>query len=157
MPYKRSLLKISILLLVIFSAISFYNHESASLSIIQSFTPPGRDRSPTSPHVGSWKTWFHPLQIPAGSESKKHRKGWNLLQHLGGNGPWIEKIDDREESSNLAPPDGCSIEQVHLVCMNLRSSTKKLFHDFNEEKLMDGLRCRVMEKDTPQPPQEIVG
>ncbi|CAI7575601.1 unnamed protein product [Penicillium pancosmium] len=115
MPFTRSLVKISILLLVLISAITFYNHESRSLPIIQQFTPPGRDRDLASPHVGSWKTWFHPLQVPAEGGPNTHRKGWNLLQHLGGNGPWIEKIDDRGESSNLAPPEGCSIEQVHLM------------------------------------------
>lgn len=123
MLFTRSLVKLSILLLVLVSAITFYNHESRSLPIIQQFTPPGRDRDLPSPHVGSWKTWFHPLQVSVEGGPRTHRKGWNLLQHLGGNGPWIEKIDDREESSNLAPPEGCSIEQVHLVCMNTRSSS----------------------------------
>lgn len=42
---------------------------------------------------------------------------WNLFYHLGGNGPWIEKVDARYgtyEKDGTAPP-GCVIDQVHMV------------------------------------------
>lgn len=124
MPYLRSLLKLGAFFLLVLCAIALYHHGSTSTSspIIQSFTPPGQ-RDLTFPRVASWKTWFHPLQFPTASGPRQDRKGWNLLQHLGGNGPWIEKIDDRAESSNLAPPGGCSIEQVHLVCIDCRTAS----------------------------------
>jgi hypothetical protein len=39
---------------------------------------------------------------------------WNLFYHLGGNGPWIPKIDGTEYRD--APfPDGCVVDQVHMV------------------------------------------
>ncbi|KAI9044943.1 uncharacterized protein KD926_011116 [Aspergillus affinis] len=40
---------------------------------------------------------------------------WNLLHYLGGNGPWIEKIDGEHVSEGIGPPERCSIEQVHMM------------------------------------------
>lgn len=116
MSSLRSLLKIGLFLLVTFSAFAFYNHGlTTSFPIMKSFTPPGEYRDHISPHVASWKTWFHPLQFNTATGTRGAHKAWNLLQHLGGNGPWIEKIDEGEEMSSLAPPEGCSVDQVHLV------------------------------------------
>ena len=39
---------------------------------------------------------------------------WNILYHLGGNSPWIRNINDIIEGG-IAPPEGCSVEQVHMV------------------------------------------
>jgi hypothetical protein len=39
---------------------------------------------------------------------------WNLFYHLGGNGPWIPKVDGVIRDS-LAPPIGCVVDQVHMV------------------------------------------
>ena len=49
------------------------------------------------PHQSSWGSWWHPQRsdgIPA-----EHKQGagaitedWNILYHLGGNGPWVEKV-----------------------------------------------------------------
>jgi hypothetical protein len=42
------------------------------------------------------------------------RAGWSLFYHLGGNGPWIRRIDGRYYYD--APlPKKCSIDQVHMV------------------------------------------
>jgi hypothetical protein len=39
---------------------------------------------------------------------------WDLFYHLGGNGPWIPKIDG-VEYSNAKLPKECSVDQVHMV------------------------------------------
>ncbi|KAI9787879.1 MAG: acid phosphatase pho5 [Peltula sp. TS41687] len=69
------------------------------------------------PYTSSWVSWW------GTSENKrKHKKDksiidkdWNLLYHLGGNGPWIEKVDG-VVAGGVAPPEGCAVEQVHMVC-----------------------------------------
>lgn len=109
----RLLLRALVPLLAIFLGLAFYKNVTvSSLPVIQSLT---LTRCQASPHAASWGTWFHPLQSPAEEGAKSSRKDWNLLHHLGGNGPWIEKTGGTEGSS-LAPPEGCSVDQVHLVC-----------------------------------------
>jgi acid phosphatase len=39
---------------------------------------------------------------------------WNILYHLGGNGPWIEKVDGVAKGG-IAVPDGCEVDMVHMV------------------------------------------
>lgn len=78
-----------------------------------------------SPHSRSWSTSsISSLLIHAaggrfcrpGSPLDK-REGWDLLHYLGGNGPWIEKADARFGTYETAvkPPEGCGIDQVHMV------------------------------------------
>ncbi|KAJ6122116.1 hypothetical protein N7512_004581 [Penicillium capsulatum] len=110
----RSLLKALVPLLAIFLGFAYYKNVTvSSLPVIQSFTGIA-GACQASPHAASWSTWFHPSQSPTRVESPSSRKGWNLLHHLGGNGPWIEKADETVASS-LAPPEGCSVDQVHLM------------------------------------------
>lgn len=69
-----------------------------------------------SPHYASWNSWFHPAQsvlYKDGASSSQNE--WNLLYHLGGNGPWIEKFDGDPDVAGVNPPDGCSVDQVHMV------------------------------------------
>jgi len=40
---------------------------------------------------------------------------WDILQHLGGNGPWIQKTSN-VVPGGIAVPEGCIVEQVHMVC-----------------------------------------
>jgi acid phosphatase len=72
------------------------------------------------PHHSSWQSWWHP-----GRSDEKHRAArgqdagttdgdWNILYHLGGNGPWVEKVIDVVEGG-IAVPEGCDVEQVHMV------------------------------------------
>lgn len=42
-------------------------------------------------------------------------RAWNVLYHVGGNGPWIQKIDGVVEGG-IGPPEGCVVEQIHMVC-----------------------------------------
>ena len=37
-----------------------------------------------------------------------------MLYHLGGNGPWIEKVEGIVEGG-IGVPEGCRVEQVHMV------------------------------------------
>lgn len=37
------------------------------------------------------------------------------MYHVGGNGPWIEKVDGVVEGG-IEPPEKCSVEQIHMVC-----------------------------------------
>ena len=44
----------------------------------------------------------------------KGGRDWDILYHVGGNGPWIQKIDDVVQDG-FDPPAGCHVEQVHMV------------------------------------------
>lgn len=84
---------------------------------------------PANPHGASWKTWFHPSQSWTETTMDSPKKEWNIFQHLGGLGPWIEHEPSRdlwtgefdEQPPTLAPPDECSIDQVNLVCSLIHS------------------------------------
>lgn len=55
--------------------------------------------------------WTHP-QVLANHNTTNG--DWNILYHLGGNGPWIPKVDG-PFGDELSVPEGCKIEQVHMV------------------------------------------
>lgn len=70
------------------------------------------------PHHSSWGSWWHPQRVDG-----EHKQGagattrdWNVLYHLGGNGPWVEKVVDVVEGG-IKVPEGCVVEQVHMVCI----------------------------------------
>lgn len=54
--------------------------------------------------------WDYP-QVPIVNTTNED---WNILYHLGGNGPWIPKVDG-VYGDDLSIPEGCRIEQVHMV------------------------------------------
>ncbi|KAE8374873.1 phosphoglycerate mutase-like protein [Aspergillus bertholletiae] len=56
-------------------------------------------------------SWYNPLRW---GQAGCPVNDWNILYHLGGNGPWIEKIDG-PEIPGLEPPNGCVIDQVHMM------------------------------------------
>jgi acid phosphatase len=71
------------------------------------------------PHHSTWSSWWHPQR--SDGTAAEHRQGagattndWNILYHLGGNGPWVEKIVDIVDGG-IAVPEGCQVEQVHMV------------------------------------------
>lgn len=47
----------------------------------------------------------------------------DLFYHLGGNGPWVPKINGTT-GDGIEPPDGCRVTQVHMVgsCSTLARS-----------------------------------
>lgn len=67
-----------------------------------------------SPHVPSWSSWFHPQgSIDLAYQPEKQR---NRLYNLGRTGPWVEMLDHVLPRGNgIGPPEGCSVDQVHMV------------------------------------------
>ncbi|PWW78411.1 phosphoglycerate mutase-like protein [Tuber magnatum] len=50
-----------------------------------------------------------------GASNCPDQKGeWNILYHLGGNGPWVEKVDGVVKGGILVP-DGCEIDMAHMM------------------------------------------
>jgi acid phosphatase len=77
----------------------------------------------SKPHHSSWSSWWHPQRSHGTTAEHKQGAGavttdWNILYHLGGNGPWVEKVIDIVDGG-IAAPEGCHVEQVHMVgrCM----------------------------------------
>lgn len=71
------------------------------------------------PHHASWSSWWHPQRNDGSVFERSQGAGtttrdWNILYHLGGNGPWVEKVTDVVETG-IAVPDGCEVEQVHMM------------------------------------------
>ncbi|KAF2639334.1 phosphoglycerate mutase-like protein [Massarina eburnea CBS 473.64] len=72
------------------------------------------------PHQASWASWHHPGVVGAAKDTGNSEragtvtKDWNILYHLGGCGPWVEKALDIVEGG-IAPPEGCEVEQVHML------------------------------------------
>lgn len=68
------------------------------------------------PHHGSWRSWWHPQRSSSqhGQGAGTRTKDWNILYHLGGNGPWIEKAVDVVDGG-IGIPEGCAVEQVHMM------------------------------------------
>lgn len=71
------------------------------------------------PHQSSWSSWWHPQRSEERGQHDQQSAGtitsdWNILYHLGGNGPWVEKIIDVVEGG-IGVPSGCEVEQVHLM------------------------------------------
>ena len=71
------------------------------------------------PHHSSWSSWWHPERSDGIHAEHKLGAGaitrdWNILYHLGGNGPWVEKVID-VVAGGIAVPTGCEVEQVHMV------------------------------------------
>lgn len=48
-----------------------------------------------------------------GADTQIHQE-WNLLYHLGGNGPWIPRVDGIVEGG-IGTPDSCEVDMVHMV------------------------------------------
>lgn len=82
-----------------------------------------QDECMTKPHSAGWRSWWHPERRVSEDYLLNGAAGvrtpdWNILYHLGGNGPWVEKVDNIIEGG-LAPPAACKVEQVHMVCSAL--------------------------------------
>ena len=106
-------------LLAVYLGISLYNN--GALCHLSRFCGPQTNRPETrTPHQANWITWFHPFQDTTEPNFRQEPKNWNLFHHLGGYGPWIEKSGPEGEVSSLAPPDGCRIDQVHMVSAYLQ-------------------------------------
>lgn len=101
---------------VVFAAVRLYkNGPEYSLTTLQSIISPMADHTSTSPHAASWRSWSHPSQVQLDPSPGPLKKDWNILYHLGGNGPWVEMLEERGKTPDLTPLPGCSIDQVHMV------------------------------------------
>lgn len=114
--------------------------------VTNEYFPPNRDCSTYhsgyfeyecagKPHQSSWQSWFHPQRLFHSSSSlgtsttgvKQGQGGgavtkdWNILYHLGGNGPWVEKVEGVVEGG-IAVPKGCDVEMVHMVRCSRRGA-----------------------------------
>jgi acid phosphatase len=140
MTFLCSLVKVIYPLLVILAAVLLYNYgpEHSLTTLISPVT----HHTPTSPYAASWRSWFHPLQSQLGYAPISLNHDWNVLHHLGGNGPWVEMLDEGRLTPDLAPPPGCSIDQVHMV---------RNLNDNNGEgkSLLISYRCRGTQRDIP--------
>lgn len=59
-------------------------------------------------HYPVWP-WSHRARTSSDAVSP-----WNMLYHVGGNGPWIKKVDGTN-GEDIEPPAECTVEQVHMV------------------------------------------
>lgn len=139
MAFLYSLVKVIYPFFVILAAVLLYNYgpEHSLTTLISPVT----HHTPTSPYAASWRSWFHPLQSHLGYAPTALKRYWNVLHHLGGNGPWVEMLDEGSRTPDLAPPPGCSMDQVHMV-RNLNTFNGK------GESLLMSYRCRGTQRDT---------
>ncbi|KAJ5813662.1 Multiple inositol polyphosphate phosphatase [Penicillium pulvis] len=112
MILRRPLLKIVFAFCAIYLAVTVYSSVFVA-RLTQTRGPQIQVPGAATPHSASWKTWFHPLQAQPNA-TRESSEEWYLFQHLGGNGPWIEKSGSNDELS-IAPPKGCSVDQVHMI------------------------------------------
>lgn len=82
------------------------------------------------------------------------RPDWNMLYHLGGTGPWVQRIDGRG-SESVVPPAGCQVEQTHLV--SHRSRRLQGNNEWPRSWLTSVARCPGMPSDILHRRQEAVG
>jgi hypothetical protein len=132
MPSTQTLVSLAIFLIASFIGL-YINYPSLCLSFCPQMSSQncpatngnlhsgyfGYECAGNKPHHSSWTSWWH----PQGSQGMtgEHKQGagaitnnWNILYHLGGNGPWVEKVIDVVDGG-IAIPEGCHVEQVHMV------------------------------------------
>lgn len=63
-------------------------------------------------HLAKWTV--DQAIIDHGQPDLSPAKPFDVLYHLGGNGPWIPKVRNVTGDS-IEPPEGCRVDQVHMV------------------------------------------
>ncbi|KAF7595014.1 acid phosphatase pho5 [Aspergillus hancockii] len=103
MPSALSFWTLTLSILTAFIGVSYYTRNPSASAI------------GSSPYCASWNTWYHPFQSPSHqARIGSYDNDWNLLYHLGGNGPWVEKIDG-PNARGVDPPNRCTIDQLHMI------------------------------------------
>lgn len=105
--------------------------------------PSDESASPFSP---SWNSWWHPhSQAKIRTHDSKAR---NSLYHLGGYGPWIEKIEGVVVTGDvgIGPPKGCAVDGVHMVLLSFIR-----FYIFSASFFSPGSILVTMEPDLAVP------
>lgn len=121
-------LSLSSLILSFFTAVAGILYYNNSLSRSTSC----RDSVFSSAFGASWRAW---IQSPC----IEQHDDWNLHQHLGGYGPWVEKSagDDDDELQGVDVPGSCTVDQIHMV---LDLSVHPRCH-FTDRRLLDVAPC----------------
>lgn len=88
----------------------------ASLNVNHTSSISRDDISTPATRCATWENLLDRLRVNGDVEARKSQTRWNILHHLGGNGPWIKMSEDDETAQNVSPPLGCFIDQVHMVC-----------------------------------------
>ena len=81
-----------------------------------------------------------PLRDEGTRTSDSSRDSWNILYHLGGNGPWIPKVDGVIKGG-VAPPAGCKVEQIHMVRLHYGDQSNYVFSHLHPNRVRG--RCNV--------------
>ncbi|KAK5175349.1 uncharacterized protein LTR77_000488 [Saxophila tyrrhenica] len=66
------------------------------------------------PFTSPLTAWRLASKAPGQEETAGVSKAWDLRYHLGGNGPWIPKLNGTT-GGNINVPKGCKVEQVHMI------------------------------------------
>jgi len=64
--------------------------------------------------IASWLQHDQPEHVSAETTETVRSHAWKPLYHLGGNSPWIQKVDGVVDTDCNTPP-GCRVDQVHMV------------------------------------------
>lgn len=67
-------------------------------------------------HISSIAAW---LSLPFSMSRDAVPHAWDQLYHLGGNSPWVLKVNGTLDTG-LDVPAGCRVDQVHMVGHELR-------------------------------------
>lgn len=128
-------------MLVLFSTVVFLLNPSSSsawsLGGAQHILSPPANSDLRTQHQGCSATLASSECIHGGPNDE-----WNIFYHLGGNGPWIQKVDDVVEGGFEAPK-GCQVDMIHMV----RYFTNP---EDSFRRLNTSCRCRDMAKGTLQ-------
>ncbi|EPS28483.1 hypothetical protein PDE_03429 [Penicillium oxalicum 114-2] len=87
----------------------------ASLNVNHTSSISRDDISTPATRCATWENLLDRLRVNGDVEARKSQTRWNILHHLGGNGPWIKMSEDDETAQNVSPPLGCFIDQVHMI------------------------------------------
>ncbi|KAF1851927.1 phosphoglycerate mutase-like protein [Cucurbitaria berberidis CBS 394.84] len=95
------------------------------------------------PHHSSWSSWWHPERsdgiheghMGAGAITER----WNILYHLGGNGPWVEKVIDVVDGG-IVVPEGCEIEQVHMMSRHAERYPTRRAGDIGQRAVVERMK-----------------
>jgi acid phosphatase len=112
-------------LIIITVAVAFFAIKYPSLcttDIASQHTSYSEYECAGKPHQSSWGSWWHPQRTWSGADAEQKSgqgagtvtKDWNILYHLGGNGPWIEKKHNVVERG-IEVPKTCAVDQVHMM------------------------------------------
>lgn len=139
---------------VIAIALSFLSDDTICVSLASQL----ETLDPSSVHGLLIQTLHQRFCGQAASQQDSKQDDWNLFYHLGGNGPWVEKVDARfgTYEKDGKPPPGCVIDQVHMVRKMQKQCAQKQWTTFQSTrmplKVTTLLRTRPADSHLPARP-----